>query len=76
MHKKLNLNPMSHEPCSDGKSKIEIYEFKFISNNNSVRWMFGLVDKGIYDIRIFYLDDNRQKGTLLYIIKKYVYTTA
>ena len=52
MHKKWELNPMDQEPCSDGKSKIDIDEFKFI-NNNSVRWMFGLVDSGKYDIRIF-----------------------
>ena len=75
MHKKWELNPMDQEPCSDGKSKIDIDEFKFI-NNNSVRWMFGLVDSGKYDIRIFYVDDNRQKETFLSIIKKYVYTNS
>ena len=51
---------MVTEPCSDGKSKIEIGESKFITYDERVRWMFGLVDRE-YDIRIFYLDDNRQK---------------
>ena len=38
--------------------------------SNNVRWMFGLVDRGKYGIRIFYVDDNGQKETLLPIIKK------
>ena len=38
--------------------------------------MFRLVDRGQYDIRIFYVDDNRQKETLLPIVKKNVYTNA
>ena len=61
---------MGQETCSNGKSKIEIDESKFITYNNRVRWLFGLVDRGKYDIRIFYVDDNRQKDTLLPIIKK------
>lgn len=76
IHKKCDLNPMGQESCIDGKSKIEIDESKFITYNNSVRWMFGLVDMGKYDIRIFYVNDNRQKETLLPIIKKYAYTNA
>ena len=76
MHKKWNLNPMGLEPCIDGKSKIEIDESKFITYNNSVRWMFGLVDRGKYDIRIFFVDDNRQKETLLPIVKKNVHTNS
>ena len=76
MHKKWNLNPMGLEPCIDGKSKIEIDESKFITYNNSVRWMFGLVDRGKYDIIIFFVDDNRQKETLLPIVKKHVHTNS
>ena len=59
MHKIWSTNKMGTEPCNDGKSKIEIDESKFITYNNRVRWMFGLVDRSQYDIRIFYIDDNR-----------------
>ena len=50
---------MTIEPCLDGKSKIEIDGSKFITYDGSVRWMFGLVDRAKYDIRVFYVDDNR-----------------
>lgn len=36
--------------------------------------MFGLVDWGTYDIRIFFVNDNRHKETLLPIMKKNVFT--
>ena len=65
---------MTIEPFLDGKSKIEIDESKFITYDGIVRWMLGLVDRAKYDIRIFYIDDNRQKKTLLPIVKKNVYT--
>ena len=74
MHKLWNLNNMAVEPCLDGKSKIEIDESKFIIYDGSVRWMFGLVDRAKYDIRVFYVNDNRQKETLLPIVKNNVYT--
>ena len=74
MHKLWNLNNMAVEPCLDGKSKIEIDESKFITYDGSVRWMFGLVDRAKYDIRVFYVNDNRQKETLLPIVKNNEYT--
>ena len=76
MHKIWSTNKMGTEPCNDGKSKIEIDESKFITYNNRVRWMFGLVDRSQYDIRIFYIDDHRQKETLLPIIKNNVYSNT
>ena len=36
--------------------------------------MFGLYDRGSKDIRIFFVDNNRTKDTLLPIIKNNVYT--
>ena len=36
--------------------------------------MFGLVDRGTYDIRIFFVNNNRARDTLLPIVKKNVYT--
>ena len=36
--------------------------------------MFGFYDRGTNDIRIFFVDNNRTKETLLPIIKKNVYT--
>ena len=65
---------MGTEPSIGGKSQIEIDESKVITNDNITRWMFVFVDRGNYDIRIFYVNDNRTKETLLPIIKKNVYT--
>ena len=70
MHKNWNSNNMGMEPCLDGKSKIEIDESKFITQGGTIRWMFELVNRAKYDIRIFYVNNNRQKETLLPIVKK------
>lgn len=61
---------MGIEPTNDGKSRIEIDESKVITNNNITRWMFVLSNRGNYDIRVFYANDNRIKEALLAIIKK------
>ena len=37
---------------------------------NSVKWMFGLVDRATKEIRIFYVGDDRSRNKLLPIIKK------
>ena len=65
---------MGMEPSTGGKSRIEIDESKVITNDNITRWMFGLVDRGNYDIRIFFVNDNRTRKTLLPIIKNNVYS--
>ena len=36
--------------------------------------MFGLVDRATYEIRIFYVDNNRSRETLLPIVRNNVYT--
>ena len=36
--------------------------------------MFGLMDRAKYDIRIFFVKDNRQKETLIPLIKDNLYT--
>lgn len=61
LHKFWKDNLMGEEPGLDGKSRIEIDESKIITIGNTVRWMFGLVDRAKYDIRIFFVNDNRQK---------------
>ena len=66
---------MRTEPCKNGKSYYEIDESKIINYNNETRWMFGFYDKGTYNIRIFFVDNNRTKETLLPIIKKHVYSS-
>lgn len=70
MHLFWHNNLMGIEPSTDGKSQIEIDESKVITHDNNTRWMFGIFDRGNYDIRIFYVNDNRTKETLLPIIKK------
>ena len=73
-HNDWMQNKMGMEPGLDGKSRIEIDESKVVSFGNTVRWMLGLVDRGNYDIRIFFVNDNRTKESMLPIIKNNVYT--
>lgn len=61
-------------PGQDGKSRLEIDESKMICLNGSVMWIFWIVDRNKYDIRIFFVKDNRTKETILPIIVKNVYT--
>ena len=69
-----NNNYMGTEPGVDGKARIEIDEQKVITFDNNVRWMFGLVDRNKYDIRVFFVNNNRVKETLLpIVIKIYIY---
>lgn len=57
------------------KSKIGIDKSKFITFDGTVRWIFGLVDRGeYYDMGIFYIYDNMQKETILPIVKNNVQT--
>ena len=61
---------MGLEPNDRGKSYCEIDESKIINYNNETRWMFGIYDRGTKEIRIFFVDNNRTKETLLPLIKK------
>jgi len=72
-HSYWNNNYMGMVPGVDGKSRIEIDESKLITFDNNIRWMFGLVDRNKYDIRLFFVNNNRVKETLLLIIIKNVY---
>ena len=74
MHKKWEEIKLGTEPCHNGKTYCEIDESKIINYNNETRWMFGIYDRGTYEIKIFFVDNNRTKETLLPIIKKHVYT--
>ena len=74
MHNEWVNNLMAKEPCINGKSQIEIDESKVINIDNQTRWMFGICDRGNYDIRIFYVNNNRTRDTLLPLILNNVYT--
>ena len=52
MNENWNSIKMGIESCIDGKSKIEIDEF-ITYDGRIIRWMFWLVERGQYDIRIF-----------------------
>ena len=54
-----NKNLMACEPCDDGFFKVEIDESKIVTYDGKVRWMFGIADRGRYDVRIFFVNDNR-----------------
>ena len=73
MHNEWVNNLMAKEPCINGKSQIEIDESKVINIDNQKRWMFGICDRGNYDIRIFYVNNNRTRDTLLPLILNNVY---
>ena len=74
MHNEWNQTQLGTEPCNNGKCYCEIDESKIINYNNETRWMFGIYDRGTHDIRIFYVDNNRTKETLLFIIEKHIYS--
>ena len=74
MHNEWNQTQLGTEPCNDGKCYCEIDESKIINYNNETRWMLGIYDRGTHDIRIFYVDNNRTKETLLPIIEKHIYS--
>ena len=74
MHKTWAENKLGIEPGPNGKSYCEIDESKIINYNNETRWMFGIYDRGTSEVRIFFVDNNRTKETLLPIIQKNVYT--
>ena len=74
MHKTWKDNLLGMESCENRKSYVEIDESKIVSYNGEVRWMFGLYDRGSKEIRIFFVDNNRTKETLLPLIKDNVYT--
>ena len=62
------------EPCLDGLSKLEIDESKIVTYDGTVRWIFDITDRAQYDVRIFFVNDNRARWTLISIIKKHIYT--
>ena len=53
MHQYWNNNLMGLYPSDNSKVRIEIDESKVITYDGGVRWMFDLVDRGHYDIRIY-----------------------
>lgn len=67
---------MGLEPVENGKARIEIDETKIVTYNNSVKWMFALVDRTNQKIRIFYFGEDRTKAKLMPIIKQNVYTSV
>ena len=69
MHNEWNQTQLGTEPCNNGKCYCEIDESKIINYNNETRWMFGIYGRGTHDIRIFYVDNNRTKETLIPIIE-------
>jgi hypothetical protein len=76
MDNEWSSNLMATEPYINGKSQVEIDESKVINIDHQTRWMFGIYDRGNYDIRIFYVNNNRTRDTLLSLIINNVYTYA
>ena len=74
IHNDWASNLISTEPCINGKSQVKIDESKVINIINQTRWMFGIFDRGNYYIRIFYVNNNRTRDTLLPLIINNVYT--
>ena len=76
MHNEWSSNLMETVSCINGKSQVDIDELKVINIDHQTRWMFGIYDRGNYDIRIFYVNNNRTRDTLLFLIINNVYTYA
>jgi len=74
MHIIWNENQLGIEPSDSGKLSCEIDESKIINYKNETRWMFGIYDRGTKEVRIFYVDNNRTKESLLPIIKKNIFS--
>ncbi len=74
MHYELNHNMKGIESFDNGKSQLELDESKVIKLNKETWWMFCIYDRAQYDIRIFYVNNNRTRGTLMPIIINNVYT--
>ena len=76
--KALNKNWCSNliepESCDYGKSQHEIDESKVVNINYDIKWMFGICALGTFDIRKFYVNNNRTIDTLLPLVKIIVYT--
>ena len=75
MHKMWNQKKMGLEPTDRGKSYCEIDESKIFNYNNETRWMFGIYDRGTKERRIFFVDNNRTKETILPLIKNNIFTS-
>ena len=73
-HNDLMQNKMGMEPGLSRKSRIDIDESKIFTFEITIKQMFCLIDRGNYDIHIFFVNDNRTKETLLPIIKNNVLT--
>lgn len=50
---------MGIEPIENGKSRNEIDESKIIDNQQTVLWVFGLIDWADKQTRIFYVMNDR-----------------
>ena len=62
------------EPAEDGKPRVEIDETELIGNSEKILWLFGIIDRGTKDARIFSVMDNCSKENLLPIVGKNVHT--
>ena len=69
-HSLWSLIELGLEPIEDSKARIEIDESKVIGNDNSVIWMFGLIDRAEKQARMYCVMNDRTHKRLLYIIKK------
>ena len=76
MHKQWKNNLIGLEPAENGKERREIDESKIVTYNNSVKWMFGLVDRTNREIRIVYVGEDLAKAKLMPIIKQNVYISV
>ena len=74
MHKSWENNHLGKKPMNDGVSSIEIDENKNVGNKNKVFRIFYIIDRYDKDCRVFYINDNRIKETLLPLVRhKYIY---
>lgn len=53
---------------------MEIDETELIGNSERILWLFGIIDRGTKDARVFSVMDHRRKENLIPIVVKNVHT--
>ena len=74
MHKIWKEYKLVLKPYESGKPSCEIDESKIVNYKNETRWMFGIYDRDTKEVRIFYVDNNRTKESLIPIIKNNIFS--
>ena len=74
MHHLWSNSQLGEEIDENGFASIEIDEYEIIGNENTVYWMFRLIERRTKNARVFCVLSDRTKNMLLPIVKNNVLT--